>query len=382
MRVLFVVAPGAGHVYPTVSVAQALSSAGHEILYAHGGDVESVSDAGMPVVDTTPGLDYVPVFNPPDGDGTDPLHADRGVQFLADLFTRVSGVGIDGVLRVARAWKPDLIMHVPLQGAARLAAEVLGVPCVELPLGPDDCDPLLAVLLRQGLASHYDRHGVGGRSGTVGRLTVMPPSYFRDLSPSSATEHDVPMRYVPYHGGGAVPDWLLEPARRPRIAVTLGSIEPLWGGIAVLAPLFSSVGGVDAEFVLTVGGGDVSLLGELPPNVRTLDWVPLGPLLETCSGVIHHGGSTTTTTALALGVPQCVIPNGRGPRINAEALIAWGAGIRGEAGTVGADECHELLENGKLRERAAEVAAEMAEMPAPSELVVHLTDLAAGSHVG
>ncbi|MGW6603259.1 nucleotide disphospho-sugar-binding domain-containing protein [Streptomyces sp. NPDC055036] len=374
MRVLFVVAPGTGHIYPTVSMAQALYAAGHEVLYAHGADVEAVADAGMPVVDASPGVDYVPVFNPPDGDGTDPLHADRGAGFLAELFARVSGVAVDGVLRTARAWAPDLVMHVPLQGAGPLVADALGVPSVELPLGPDDSDPELAGLLRTAMAADYARHGITGPAGPSVRLTVLPPS-FAAISPETRTTRDHPMRYIPYHGGGVLPDWLLDPPARPRIAVTLGSIEPLWGGLATLAPLFGAVGGIDAEFVLTAGGGDITLLGELPSNVRTVDWVPLGPLLETCSGVIHHGGSTTTTTALALGVPQCVLADGRGPRLNQEALAAWGAGIGATPETLGVRECRTLLEDAKLRDSAARIREEMAAMPAPAELVPFLVGL-------
>lgn len=374
MRVLFVLAPGAGHVYPTVTMAHALMAAGHEVLYAHGGDCDVVDGAGMPVVDVSPGVDYTEVFNPPGGDGTDPLHADLGMEFLVDLFARVSAQVVEGALRVARAWSPDLVMHVALQGAGPLVADALGVPCVTLPLGPDDSEPELVERLREAMEPYYREHGVTARPGSERRLTVMPPS-LEDVAPGRRRDSDRPMRYIPYHGGGDVPEWLLGPGERPRIAVTLGSIEPLWGGIAVLEPFCRAVGDLDVEFVLTVGGGDLSLLGELPANVVPVDHVPLGPLLSTCSGVVHHGGSTTTTTAMSFGLPQCVIANGRGPRINQEALIAWGAGIGARAESVGVAECRALLEDEGLRAAAHGIREEMAVMPEPAALVPYLVDL-------
>jgi hypothetical protein len=34
------------------------------------------------------------------------------------------------------------------------------------------------------------------------------------------------MRFVPYHGGGVLPDWLAGPKERPRVCITLGTTVP------------------------------------------------------------------------------------------------------------------------------------------------------------
>ncbi|MFG2760510.1 nucleotide disphospho-sugar-binding domain-containing protein [Streptomyces wuyuanensis] len=377
MRALFVTSPVLSHIFPTVPVAHALRAAGHEVRYAAGDALEAVTEAGLHAVDVTPGLDYEKVWVP---DGTeDPMYVqDAGVEFLAELFGRVSGAEAGGVLEAARSYRPDLIVHSAAQGAGALAASALGIPCVELPLGPADSDPRLAGLLREAMQGDYERHGVTGAPRRTVRLSTVPQRLSHLLPGGERPEHEWAMRYVPYNGGGVLPAWLARPAGRPRIAVTLGSIGAQWGGITVLAPLIAAAGEVDAEFVLTLGGGDVELLGELPGNVRAVEWVPLGPLLETCSGIVHHGGSGTLLTALTLGVPQCVIPEGGYQQANAGVLVGSGAGFAVDADKLGAGECRRLLEDGELRAAAGVMREELRRtMPSPASLVPRLEELAA-----
>ncbi|WP_461073014.1 nucleotide disphospho-sugar-binding domain-containing protein, partial [Streptomyces pseudoechinosporeus] len=377
MRALFVTSPVLSHIFPTIPVAHALRAAGHEVRYAAGEALEAVTEAGLHAVDVTPGLNYEKVWVP---DGTeDPMHVqDAGVEFLAELFGRVSGVEVDGVLEVARSYRPDLIVHSAAQGAGALAASALDIPCVELPLGPADSDPRLAGLLREAMKGDYARHGITGTPRRTVRINTVPQRLAPLLPGGERPEHEWTMRYVPYNGGGVLPDWLARPAGRPRIAVTLGSIGAQWGGITVLAPLIAAAGRVDAEFVLTLGGGDVELLGELPKNVRTVEWVPLAPLLETCAGIIHHAGSGTLLTALTLGVPQCVIPDGAYQKANTELLVGSGAGFAVAPDELGAEECRRLLEGAELRTAAEGVRDELRRtMPSPASLVPRWEELAA-----
>lgn len=126
-----------------------------------------------------------------------------------------------------------------------------------------------------------------------------------------------------------------------------------------------------------LGGGDAELLGELPDNVRTIEWVPLAPLLETCAGIVHHAGSGTLLTAMALGVPQCVIPDGSYQQANSDLLEGSGAGFATDAATLGAAECRRLLEDMALRTAVRSLREEMRAMPSPAALVPALEKLAA-----
>ena len=43
MRALFVTSPGLSHILPTVPLAHALRAAGHQVLYATGGDIHGAT---------------------------------------------------------------------------------------------------------------------------------------------------------------------------------------------------------------------------------------------------------------------------------------------------------------------------------------------------
>lgn len=377
MRALFVASPGFGHLFPTVPLAYALRAAGHEVRYATSGLSVAATEAGMNVTDVTPGLDYAPIFiSEGGGDDPKPIHADDPEDvLLARLFGRVSSVMVDGVLQAAQEWSPDLVFAPPLQGAGALAASALDLPYVEMPVGVYDGRTDLGDMLREMMASDYARHGITDRPRETARITTLPAAFTAELSADRVAPDAWPMRYIPHNGGSILPDWLRAPAERPRIAVTLGTIEAQWGGIAVLAPFIAAVGGVDAEFVVTLGGGDAGLLGPLPPNVRVVEWAPLDALLETCAAVVHHGGSGTTMTAMNAGIPQCVIPQGSYQHTDVDLLERRGIGIVADPISLGAAECQTLLKDESLRDAALRARDELRAMPAPSDLVPKLVDL-------
>jgi UDP:flavonoid glycosyltransferase YjiC (YdhE family) len=124
----------------------------------------------------------------------------------------------------------------------------------------------------------------------------------------------VSVRGVPYNGPGVAPAWLLEESERPRVCLSLGVTGRLRAGTGTagvdvpLADLLDMVAEVDAEVVATVNAAQLSEVGRLPDNVRTIDYVPLSLLLPTCSAIVHHGGAGTYATAVAHQVPQLIIP--------------------------------------------------------------------------
>lgn len=378
MRVLFTTSPGLGHVYPTVRTAQALQAAGHEVLYAMGGHVGMVAAAGMAVVDTAPGVDFAAIFRGFVGERQQTFTEVVDERFPARLFARVSEVTVEGTVEVARQWRPDVVVHTPLQGAGRLVASLLGVPAVEhgIGLGSSSAFP---GLLREEMRASYERFGVPGEPPSTTTITVAPASVARDLGPSDGQRPAWRMRYVPYNAGGVLPDWLLRPPDRPRIALTLGTVLPRMGGLAALPALLSAAGQVDAEFVLALGETDPSGLPSAPDNVRVCtSWIPLGWLLRTCVGAVHHGGAGSTLTTLDAGIPQLVLPHGADQHINAEAVRARGVGQVGHPESVGAADLERLRTDSAAATAAAEVRAEMAATPTPADVVPGLLDSLTG----
>jgi UDP:flavonoid glycosyltransferase YjiC (YdhE family) len=98
--------------------------------------------------------------------------------------------------------------------------------------------------------------------------------------------------------------------------------------------------------------------------------------------VAHHCGSGTMLGALGHGLPQLALPHGADQFTNAQALLDSGAGRRLLPEEITADAVAEalqaLLTEPAYREAARGLAAEIAVMPAPAEVVSELERLRAG----
>ncbi|NED00754.1 DUF1205 domain-containing protein, partial [Streptomyces sp. SID6648] len=93
-----------------------------------------------------------------------------------------------------------------------------------------------------------------------------------------------PVRYLPFNGPTAVPDWVHEPPKRPRVCLTLGMTarEVLGGDLFSTAQMLQALAELDIELVATLDAGQLAELDTLPDNVRVTDFVPLNDLLPSC----------------------------------------------------------------------------------------------------
>ncbi|HEX4729330.1 MAG TPA: nucleotide disphospho-sugar-binding domain-containing protein, partial [Jatrophihabitans sp.] len=120
---------------------------------------------------------------------------------------------------------------------------------------------------------------------------------------------------------------------------------------------------------------------QLPANVRLADApLALRLLLPSCAALVQQGGAGTTMTALACGVPQLVLPQVSDQHFNAERLALTGAGTvlvgeQVEAGRIG-ELVGDLVAGQRWRSAAELMAERVRAMPAPSELVPALAELA------
>ncbi|MGI5215803.1 nucleotide disphospho-sugar-binding domain-containing protein [Plantactinospora sp. CA-290183] len=370
MRVLFVSAPLLGHVFPMVPLAEALRADGHEVLVGTGGDALAVHRTGLPVEDIAPGFRFDRIArrtllrHPLIARAE--LAGRGGTRGVALLFGAANDQFADGVVRLADRWKPDLVVHEPLAVAGALAAARRGVPPVlhenSLFDGPELVRATAARLVRAQL-----RSGVGVLRPSAAVLTIAPPSVVGERA-------GWPMRGVPYQGVGELPDWLREPSARPRILVTRSTVAGP-GGSGLMSAVVRAASGVAAEFVLVRPDRRVLSRGPLPPNVRTVEWIPLNAALATCAGVVHHGGAGSVLGALAAGVPQLVVPGPGDRRCNATLVARRGAGLAVPERAITAAELDRLVTDPGLAASAGQVSAEMAAMPTPAELVPRLEAL-------
>jgi UDP:flavonoid glycosyltransferase YjiC (YdhE family) len=384
MRVLVTASPGLGHMLPMVPMSWALRAAGHEVLLAMSGrgpdHVPMLAASGLHVVETAKPEDFDRLMAAAVGRFDVKGMRQQIKESVRDgEFGRMSGVGArifapqsdlvaDTVVALARDWRPDLVLHSPLEGAGPLAAAKLGVPAVEQSFGMFSA-PDRGTILAEAMADAYRRHGVDEPPARTGLLNVAPPGM-------GTSELGWSMRYVPYNGGGQLPDWLLRTPDRPRVVVTLGTVLPGYQGLGPVQWLADVAGDIDAEFVVTLGE-NADQLGALPPNVRPVPYTPLNALLAASTAVVHHGGSGSTMTALAMGRPQLVVPQGADQFHNADQVTKRGVGfeVDTDIAPVDADDLRRLLTDTALASAAAEAKADIAAQPAPAELVSRLVEL-------
>jgi UDP:flavonoid glycosyltransferase YjiC (YdhE family) len=140
----------------------------------------------------------------------------------------------EGTVSVGRDFGADLVVHTSDHAVGPLAALAMGVPALEVgnriswsmrdPDFREGRDALkdgdVVRLVRAKLAIPE------GRPTTVARIDPRAPSMGGLVADEADPRDGVPwwsMRYVPFNGGAAVPDWALRVPDRPRVCVTSGT---------------------------------------------------------------------------------------------------------------------------------------------------------------
>jgi MGT family glycosyltransferase len=186
----------------------------------------------------------------------------------------------------------------------------------------------------------------------------------------------IPLRPVPFAEQGELPGWVVEHTK-PLVYVTFGTA---FANVDLMQTAVAGLSDVDAEVLVATGPlVEPSALPDLPGNVHVLPWVPQAELLAHADLVVHHGGAGTTAAAMSHGVPQIVVPQGADQFRNAEivANAGLGAQLLGDQFTKEAlhETARELLRDTGVHDAAARIAAEIAAMPHPDDVVPKLVEL-------
>jgi UDP:flavonoid glycosyltransferase YjiC (YdhE family) len=364
MRILFVAAPLPGHLMPLVPLAAACRDAGHEVILAGGGfppDVMGLRTADIGARFSLPRSAIKVALRHP-GIARAEMRGVAGHAMVGELFGRANLALVEPLEALASRERPDLIVFEPLAEAGAVVAGRLSIPAA---LQENTLWPAIELFRAVTGSTVLRRFEIPNPELTI---AVTPPSLR-----GGPSEGAIPMRPVPFSGGGAIPDWLLEPGERPRVLVSRSTLEgPNDGdpGPAVIAAAAS----VDAEFVLV----RPAKAADLPGNVRAVGRIPLDRALPHAAAFIHHSGAGSVLGGLAAGVPQLTTPGAGDRRHNAQLLAARGAGLAVDAKAISADDLRRLLTDEGLRAAAREVAAEIAAMPLPESVVPELEKLVRG----
>ena len=368
-----------GHLYPMMPLALACAAAGHRVTVA----------TGPPFLDRLP----VPtVRGYPESLGLgwafgEAARRNPGLTGGDLAFAMFSDVAAEQVtptmVELLTRERPDLVVYEGMNTGAGVAAAVMGVPAAVFAIS------LLASVVYPVLHART----VGFRSDAWSSRGLVPPDdipllgvALLDPTPASLLGADdglaelrFPVRTVPYSEAQGLPGWLSSPPSRPRVYLTLGTVS--FGAVEVLRRALAGIAALDVDVLVAVGPeGDPGLLGPQPATVHAERFVDQPAVLAAVDVVVHHGGTGTALAALAAGRPQLLLPQGADHFVNADLLVRTGAarsllGDAQQADAIGAS-VRALLVPGPERDRSAALAAEIAAMPAPADLVGRLAALA------
>jgi UDP:flavonoid glycosyltransferase YjiC (YdhE family) len=367
---------GAGHLRPLLPLAHAFAEAGHEVAFAtaatFAGQVEAAGFEAFPA-----GPDMREVrrrLGAHDAQLRALPPLERRVLAFSGRFGEVVAPEKLAELHAgASAWEPDLVVFESADLAAPIVATALDVPFAHHAFGrivPLPCferaaeatDPLWAEL---GL----EPQPLGGVYACP-YLDLCPPS-FQSLSVPAGVRVEPIRPGFPADPGDEPPSLLGRLPERPTVYVTLGT---MFNELDLFRLILDALADVDCNVIATLGrNNNPEALGPLPKNAFVERYIAQAFVLPHCAATVGHGGSGSTLAALAHGLPTLFVPQGADQFENALMCAELGAGRVLMPGKVSGDAVREgvvaLLEVGSYRERAAALAAEIAAMPAPEELV-------------
>jgi UDP:flavonoid glycosyltransferase YjiC (YdhE family) len=266
--------------------------------------------------------------------------------------------------------RPDLVIYEMSDVGAGIAARRAGLPAVAVVIGRSMPPELLSVAAER-LRPLW---GTLPSDALFGDACVdVWPDSVRDPG-TAAVPKVFRMRPTPYD-----PDVPLPPLPADGfVYLTLGTV--VYGATDVLRGAIRALTNLDVDVLVALGPGDPALLGDLPERVRAAGFVPQAEVLKHAGLVVHHGGTGTVLGSLAAGLPQLILPQGADQFANAETLSTLGVAksLVGDEVRIPAIEtaARELLTDPKPRDIARGIAAEIAEMPPPDQVLAEIVSWA------
>ena len=389
VRVLASCVPQTGHLTPLLPVLEALAADGAEVRVASGADVEpTVAARGLAFTEVCPSFDawFGALAERTRGIPGDGLAPDRVESyFIPRLFGEVGlAQAVDGLVALAREWRPDLIVFDSLSFAGPMAAALVQARPVHHCFGALLDQDVLA-LANDAVTPVWREFGlpapVSAGLYDATTLTVYPASLDPDVLQLSDAR-GVRVASVASSAASAAsaasaddPRRLFEEPGRPLVYLTLGTFSS--ANPELFRLLVRALADEPVNVLVTVGpDNDPALLGPLPVNTRAERFIPQERLLPHCAAVVHHGGAGTMLGALAHGLPSVVLPQSADNFSNAQRLRAAGAGLVlppdqvTEANVSAA--VRSALDGPAARSASARIARELAAMPSPREVAAAL----------
>ncbi|GAA1967771.1 glycosyltransferase [Amycolatopsis minnesotensis] len=369
---------GHSHIAPMLPLVAAARDEGHEIVFVTG--PSAVRHAELPGVrtvaigaETAGSFDrYLEKFPRETFDGL--TQDEKFAHMMAHYMVGIGAAGrVGDLLDLVRDWRPDLVITNLAERAAMMAAVAAGVPYAMHAMGPPKSAALMA-----------DAWRVAGdivRDFGVAELPPRDDVPYLDIWPDAlypgGVEWEYPARW-PLRPEAAVPvagephPALSGLPYERTVYVTSGTTHNTRPG--VLEAMIGALREERVNVVATIGrDGDRERFGAQPAHVRIEHFVPQERLLPHVDAVVCHAGAGTVLGALAHGVPLVTTPLATDQFDAADQVGRAGAGVVAEASADAVrDAVGTVLADRSFREAAGAVAARIAAMPSPREVLDRL----------
>ncbi|ASO19802.1 L-noviosyl transferase [Actinoalloteichus hoggarensis] len=375
---MFSATPAFGHVLPLIPLMRAARDAGHSVALLSGAAFRTAVADELP-----PGVDYLGAGAMPEvfsevaarRTGADVFRPTPPV--IGEIFggARVD-LGIEDGIERAVEWGPDLVVAEPFDAIGPMIAARLDIAWHQAGIGP----ALPAVItseIDRAASARYDRL----------RLRPLAATSLLDPCPRSlqdpAWSPDTEVRAVRPAAHRRSVDVALDLPEvggqvEPTVLVTLGTV---FSDPDALSAAVAAVAGTGADVIATLGsslrhptasGIEGARAGADSARVRYLPFTPLAQLLDKADVVVGAGGVGTIVGALAHGLPMVLWPQGADQPVNAARAAASGAAITVDSAAEISAAVTEVLAYGRYRDRAREIAAEIADRPLPAEVIAEI----------
>jgi len=358
VRFLFVVPPLTGHVNPTISVARALESRGHEVAWVgHPGKVRPLLPVGGRL------------FTLPEDATAD--HAARvqekaattrgaaALKFLwEDFLVPLARSMKPGIAAAVDEFAPDVMCCDQQAVAGGLVARTRGIKWASLATTSAGISDPLGALPQvkkwfEDLIYELERESNLPRAGELSPHLVIAfttsalvpgafPAHYKLVGPSIADRPET----TPFP---------FDQLRHPCVLVSMGTVNAELSG-RFYAVTVEALADQPYQVVLVA---PPELVPRTPANFIHQRYVPQLALLSHVDAVVCHGGHNTTCEALAHGLPLAIAPIKDDQPIVADQVVAAGAGVRLKFGRVQAPELRDavarILADSTLRAGAARV---------------------------